>query len=79
MASSPARCEQRTFVRPAEAAGATTCRDNWKAETAATFFGTVRKVNADFALESSGLTPSGRRRPTLAPNDCAIPVGNAPA
>jgi len=71
MASSPARCEQRTFVRLAKAAGATTCRGNWKAETAAAFFGTVRKVNADFALESSGLTPSSRERRAASPDACA--------
>src|SRR3954471_21244926 len=48
---------------PAEAAGATTCRGNKKAGTAPAFFGTVRKVNADFAPESSGLTPClGERR-----------------
>jgi hypothetical protein len=71
MASSPERCEQRTFMRPAEAAGATTCRGNWKAETAAAFFGTVRKVNADFVPESSGLTPSSRERRAASPDACA--------
>jgi hypothetical protein len=58
-------------VRPAKAAGATTRRGNWKAETAAAFFGTVRKVNADFALESSGLTPSSRERRAASPDACA--------
>src|SRR3954451_5955701 len=36
------------LVRPAEAAGATTCRGNWKAETAAAFFWNSSKSERRF-------------------------------
>jgi hypothetical protein len=67
----PERCEQRHLVRLAEAAGAAIRWATGKGQDGRRFFGTVRKVNADFAPESSGLTPSSLERRSGSPDACA--------